>query len=437
MKHSRVFWLAGALILPVHAAEPESFADLPPTSQVLQVLKAHPGVLGAQSGIRYETANRDRLAAGPYEFVVRLGAAQRRDPMRDFAEWDVALERSLRLPDKARLDAQLGEHGVEQAKLVLGDAMHEAARALLRSWFAVQRARIAGRDARSQVELLARQAEAVRRRTQAGDAPRMELNLAEAALAQAQAAVALALGREQSARAELTRMYPGIAVSETAVPSMPRAPVHPLAYWMERILEHNHELAVARGETLRATLRATRASADRTPDPTIGIRHGSERAGAERVTGVFVSIPFPGQARTAASHGAQAQAEGAAQREAHVVRRLSAEIESAYRAALGAFETWQRSAAAAQGLARNADLVARGYALGESDLAGVLAAQRYSAESQALASSAGLEAAELGYRLMLDAHLLWPFDDGDALQAGRAAEQGGATWRGTDPRRRD
>ena len=49
---------------------------------------------------------------------------------------EFAIERPLRLPGKARLDGELGRQGVEQARLSLGDAMHETARGLLRSWFA-------------------------------------------------------------------------------------------------------------------------------------------------------------------------------------------------------------------------------------------------------------------------------------------------------------
>ncbi len=388
--------------------------DLPPTAQVLRVLHAHPLVLGARAGVDVEQANRDRLAAGPYEFGVRIGAAQRRDAVRDYAEWDVALERPLRLPGKAQLDARIGAQGVEQARLGLGDALHETSRSLLRAWFAVVRASAAEREAGAQAGLLRDQLGVVKKRVASGDAPRMELNLVEATLAQSEAQAAQALGREAAARAELAQMFPGIQVPAQPVLTEPAPPGHDLAYWRARVLEHNHELAVARSEAQRRVLLASRAQSERTPDPTVGVRHGSERSGAETVTGVFLMIPFPGEARAAAGTAASAQAAAAAQHEALVMRRISAETESAYRNALGAWEGWQRARAAARGLERNASLVSRAYALGESGLAEVLAARRYASESALAARNASLDAAESRYRLLLDAHLLWPFDEDEA-----------------------
>jgi outer membrane protein TolC len=403
--------LCGALVAPGLAAAAEPFPDLPPTAAVLAAIRAHPAVRGARSGVRVEESNRDRLVAGPYEYGVRIGAAQRRDAQRDYAEWDVALEKSLRLPGKARLDAQLGAQGIEQAKLGVGDALHEASREVLRTWFAVVRAGAAVREAAAQAGLLRAQFEAVKKRVAAGDAPRMELNLAQSTLDQSEAQAAQARGREQAARAEFAQLFPGIDVPAQPALLDPEPLGQDLAYWREKVLEHNHELAVARSESRRRVLLASRAQSDRTPDPTVGVRHGSERAGAEKVTGVFLMIPFAGEARAAAGSAAQAQAEAAAQREALVLRRLSAEVDSAYRTALGARDTWQRARAAALGLARNAELVARGYALGESGLAEVLTARRYASEAALSARTAGLDAAESRYRLMLDAHLLWPYDE--------------------------
>ena len=409
LRHALALWCSLLGAGPLFAAD--TFPDLPPTRDVLRAIRAHPSVLGARSGVKTEESNRDRLAAGPYEFGMRVGAAQRRDALRDYAEWDVALERPLRLPGKARIDAQLGAQGIEQAKLGLGDALHEASRELLRAWFAVVRTNTAAQEAAAQSGFLRAQLDAVKKRVAAGDAPRMELNLAEATLAQAEAIAAQARGREQAVRAELAQLFPGIAVPARPALADPMSLGQDLAYWRERVLEHNHELAVARSEAQRRVLLASRAQSDRTPDPTVGVRHGSERAGAERVTGVFLMIPFAGEARTATGKAAQSQAEAASQREALVLRKLSAEVDSAYRMALGAFETWQRSRSAAEGLGRNADLVARGYALGETGLAEVLTARRYASEAALASRQAGLDAAEARYRLMLDAHLLWPFDE--------------------------
>jgi hypothetical protein len=52
------------------AAEFREYSDLPSQSMVQQVLKNHPSVLGAQSGIKAGEAARDRLDAGTHEFNV-------------------------------------------------------------------------------------------------------------------------------------------------------------------------------------------------------------------------------------------------------------------------------------------------------------------------------------------------------------------------------
>ena len=97
------------------AAEPQP--NLPPDEVVARILRANPMVNAASSQITVEEANRRRLEAGQYEWNVRLGGQQRKttpNNARDerFNEWNAALERPLRLPGKAALDAELGAAGV-------------------------------------------------------------------------------------------------------------------------------------------------------------------------------------------------------------------------------------------------------------------------------------------------------------------------------------
>jgi outer membrane protein TolC len=60
---------------------------------------------------------------------------------------------------------------------------------------------------------------------------------------------------------------------------------------------------------------------------------------------------------------------------------------------------------------RNAELIARAYALGEAGLNDTLNARRLAVEGRLAAATAQLDAAEARYRLMLDAHQLWPLDE--------------------------
>lgn len=402
------------LLLPALAvaAPPDDFPDLPPRAVVASVLAAHPDVLAAKSGVRYEESNRDRLDAGEHEFSVSVGAARRRtDAARHLNEWDVAVERPIRLPGKARLDGELGSLGVAQAQSSLNDAIHETARGLLRAWFGWLRARAQLDEWRNQVSLLQRQGEAVARRVRAGDAPRIEQTLAEAAVAQAEAAAVQAALRVSVATAELTQHYPGIVLPENPARSAPAPVGQALEYWRERILDHNHELAAVRAEVKRRQTLIARSQAEEMPDPKVGVRHASEAGGSERVTGLYVSIPLPGRARTAATEGARAQMDMAVQKEAALLRRLNAEAAAAHAGATAAYEGWRKARDAAQAMERNAELIARAYALGEAGLSDTLNARRLAVEGRLAAATALLDAAEARYRLMLDAHLLWGRDE--------------------------
>lgn len=397
------------------AAPADAYPDLPPQAVVASVLAGHPDVLAAKSGVRYEESNRSRLEAGEHEFSVSVGSARRRtDTSRHLNEWDVAVERPIRLPGKARLDGELGELGVAQAQSSLGDAMHETARGLLRAWFGWLKARAQYDEWSSQVSLLRRQGEVAARRVRAGDAPRLEQTLAEASTAQAEAAALQAQLRASVAAAELTQHYPGIAPPEKPVLSSPAPLEKTLEYWRERILQHNHELAAARAEVKRRQTLIARSQAEEMPDPTVGVRHASESGGSERVTGVYLSIPLPGRARAAATEGARAQLDMAVQKEAALLRKLNAEISASHAGAAAAYAGWRKAQEAAQAMARNAELIARAYALGEAGLSDTLNARRLAVESRLASSTAQLDATEARYRLMLDAHLLWILDEHDA-----------------------
>lgn len=425
MKAAHLLLIGLLLATPLRAApataEFKDHPDLPPLVQVTAAMTNYPTVLAAKSGIKVGEANRTRLQAGPYEVGVRLGTARRRveDPFQRLAEWDVGVERPLRLPGKARIDAELGDQGVAQAGLAYGDALHEAGRTLLKMWFAWVREHAQVRQWQNQAAVLMEQLETVNKRMRAGDAPQLEAGMAEAALAQAESSLKQAESRERVAANDITLRFSGIALPPQPPLVAPQPLEQGLDYWREQILQHNHELGLARAEAKRAQLVAARAGADTTPDPTVGIRYSSELGGAERVAGLSIVIPFPGQARSAVAAAAQAQTEAAAQREATVVRKLNAEAANNFAQARAAYESWQSMRTVAERIQRNAELMGRAYSLGETGLLDVLTARRQAIETQLTTTLAQLDAAEARYRLLLDAHQLWPLDvdEGDAEHA--------------------
>lgn len=394
----------------------EQLPNLPPNEIVGHVLSANPTVQAAGSQVRAEEANRRRLEAGHYEWSLRLGGQQRKvTPATGlnerYNEWNAAIERPLRLPGKGALDAQIGAAGVALAEVAHGDTMHETSRSLLRGWFIWLRESATATQWGSQAALLEKQAKTVQRRQQLGDAARLESIQSEAALAQAQAQLAQARVRQQTAAEDLRRRFPDLPLAEQKAIAEPTPISGNASEWITAMLEHNHELGVARGEAQRARIVAGRAGSDRLPDPTVGVQVMRERGGEEQILGAYISIPLPGGARRATADAALAQADAWASREAAVTQKVSAEAANTYYSASAALATWQAGREAAERLGQAADMTARAYQLGEGSLNDLLTARRMANEAQLSAQLMQLDALELRYRMLLDAHQLWAFDE--------------------------
>jgi outer membrane protein TolC len=215
-------------------------------------------------------------------------------------------------------------------------------------------------------------------------------------------------------------MYPAITVPADALLLDPQPLGETVVYWRERVLAHNHELAAARAEVKRRETLAGRAHAERLPDPSVGVRYSYELDGQERVTSLYLLLPIPGRARAAAAQGADVQIDAARQHEADVLRRVETEIHQSYTTATGTFDAWNQLRQAAEGLRKHVELTLRSYQLGESGLADVIAARRLSVDSELAAIQAQVEAAHARYRLLLDAHTLWPLDPDEGMD-GHAA----------------
>ena len=394
-------------------AEEINRPDLPPLVQIESALSRHLLVLNASSELRMEHANRRKWNSGNYEFNLRAGTGQRKivDTGQNLKEWDVALERPLRLFNKVGIDEDIGAASVARAEYALGDARHEAGRTLLRLWFAWQREQAQVNLWQQQVDILKQQAQMTEKRVKAGDAPKLELNQAQAAAAQASVSWHQAQLRAQLAGNDLTRQFPAIQLPEKLPPAIPRTVEHDFAFWKSRILEHNHELGMVQEQSRVQQLLAQRSRADQLPDPTVGVRYSNEQGGNEKAAGVYVSVPLSFGQRSATAEGVAQQAAIAADQEVFVKRRLEGDIYAAHIQAISSFATWQQAHEAAQAIRSNTELVGKAYNLGESSLSDSLIARRFALESSLAENLAQLDANEARYRLLLDAHQLWPLGD--------------------------
>lgn len=390
-------------------ADGATYPDLPPPAQIESALRSNVNVMTAETGLHLEQSNQRKWDAGNHEFNLRAGSAQRRiaNTGQKLKEWDVALERPIRLPNKMMIDSDIGEEGVARAEYALGDARHEAGRALLHLWFNWQREHAQAGQWQQQVDILRKQAEMTEKRLLAGDIPKMELNQARAAVAQAEVSLQQARMRSELAASELRRQFPALTLPQQPGSSEPRPIEHDLAYWKKLILDDNHQLGMAHADTRIQELLAQRSSADRLPDPTVGVRYSSEMGGNEKVTGVYLTVPLSFGLRGATAESAGYQAEIAAERETSIRQQIENDIYSAYTQAAASYAAWRQARDAAASVRQNAELMARAYSLGESGLPDVLTARRLALESSLAETMAQFDANESHYRLLLDAHQLW------------------------------
>ena len=408
-----LFTLTALLSLPVFADE-ASRPDLPRADQVNAALRSNINVITAETQLSLAQSQQRKLDLGNHEFNFRASSGQRHivNSGRLVKEWNVAVERPIRLFDKSRLDGDIGAAGTSRAEYALGDARHEAGRLLLHLWFNWLREQAKLQQWQHQTELLQQQVQITEQRLRAGDVPRMELNQARTAVAQAEVSRRQAEIRSELAAAELHRQFPALRLPEHAETALPVPVAHSLNYWKSRFLADNHRLGMAQSESRIQELSAQRSRADRLPDPTVGIYYANEMGGNERVTYLTVSVPFSFGLRSARAEGAGYQAKVAAEQEVSVRQQLESDIYSTYTQAKGSYAVWQQAHEAASGALKNAELATRAYRLGESGLSNVLDARRQALESALSEVVAKFDANEARYRLLLDTHQLWPLEPG-------------------------
>lgn len=409
--------LAALLILagrPAPAAADDYPSELPPAESVRSAIDSAPDVRSGIALLEAALAQRRQLIAGPHEWVGLADVQHRRatssGAAQDYREWELALERPLRAPSKARIDGRLGDQTAAQAQLALADLRHETSRRLLELWYSWLRERATTDALRRQAQLVSREAGVIGRREQLGDASRLDRMQGQAAVAQADAAAQRAEERAMRAEIMIRNEFPTIPFPTRASLPDPTLPGPDLAALAATALEENHELLLAQANARRAHLESQRAIAERRPDPTVGVRYRSELGGADRIVGVYVSIPFAGEARRAASDAAAARA-GASSEQANAMKlRLTAEVRALEQAVRSGQMRWQAAEDAAALQASVAERVALAHRLGETGFSEVLLMRRQALEARLAATAAQVDALANRARLLLDAHRLWEFD---------------------------
>ncbi len=385
--------------------------DLPPTELARESIDQDPAVVEARRALGAAGHGAAAQRAGSQEWTTRLSAQRRRyDNGGNSNEWTVSLERTIRIGGKAAIDAQLGDNELVIGRARIGEARHEAARALADLWLdalATSRQRELWAE---QLSFAQTSHQAVEQRRKAGDASMLDLNAARADLIDVQRQLSAATTAEAKAKAMLAVRFPNLKYDPKPL-AEPTELDMSLPQWRDRILAESDPLRIAEAELKRAELGAARAEADRLPDPTLGVYTASEAFRAERIIGLSVSIPLSGNYRRERMQQALQEAETARAKVERRKRDEQAEIVVAYVDATGGLERWRL---ASQGLSTTRDsarLTQRAYSLGEADLQTLLLARRQALDASTAAEQARVEALRWHYRLLVDAHLIWALEE--------------------------
>jgi outer membrane protein, heavy metal efflux system len=279
-------------------------------------------------------------------------------------------------------------------------------------WFNWLREERQTRRLEEYAQILNRELSIAIKRVNAGDAPRMEIMLAETELAKAQAAQLQAYRRTELLAAELEKRFPGIALYASTTLAEPPQVLGSVTEWREKILTDNHELELAERTAQNEKLIADRILLEKTPDPTIGVRMLQERGGSEKNLGLTLSMPIPGEYRRRQAEVALARADVAQERAQETRAKVEAMASQVSLTALSAKAFWQTRANISKQTETNAQLSSRAYALGEASLAETLLARRNAIEALNLAEQAQLDALEAYSRLLLDTHAIWSLHEG-------------------------
>ena len=393
---------------------------LPAEAAVKDALISSPLMQAARSKKEAGTARAKGIDSGTAEFTLRSTSQRRRDVSAgtQLHESMVSIERPVRFWGKRGMDADLATQTQAFADIEYADAMHEGARELMRSWFAYLRALADQKNAVTTFDLAAKMQRLTHIQFKHGEISQLDAELANAEFERITAARSVADAQLAASASAFTRRYAGL-VLPAHMPAALRfdtapglsALTEPMSVMRQEFLDKNHELNMMRVDAQRLRLAADRASRDRLPDPTLGVFSGRERAGAETISGVMFSMPFPSASRFHHASAVVADAQTASDKVLLAEQQLGAMFDSMWIQ----FQ-YKRTAAdslksAAQRQALAAEKSVKAYTLGEGSLSDVLLMARMASDNLNAAERMQLEVVELLALIRLDLHQIWDFDE--------------------------
>lgn len=396
-------WAAGCRAEHAELAVPALF----PAALAQQWLMQDPSVLAAQSELAAAQVEAQQTAASPYEWTSRLSYQQRDYSTGSVShEWNVGLERQIRLPAKRRADQALAGATIAAAQAQLELARRQAADDLVGGWLGWLTAHAITASLTQQQRFAEDNVGAVAKRIKSGDAAQIDYRLAIGEVSAIERSVSAARTEEAIAYAKLSARFAIEGMQPLPLPE-PLSPPHDVGWWQARTLAVSAQLAAAKAAQAKAEAGVARAAAERMPDPTLGVYAASEAHGDENIVGGTLSIPFPGTRRTLEVQRRVAQVNAARDRRAALELELNGSARAAYANAMGTYASWQLSRNGADVQRENAVIAQKAYTLGEQDLQTLLLARRQALSAAEADQQARAAALRAYVALLLEAKLLW------------------------------
>ena len=417
-------------MLPQLSALPRP--TLPSFAQLDRLLADTPLLHEAQAMRQAALQNGQVLRFGTQEFTGQAQVQQRRiDAPPDngnYAEWQVLINRQIRLPSQAQADNRMADALTTSANAGLIGARQQLLTDVLAAWFAAQRAQAEAALAQQNLGLMQGQVHALQRRKALGDASVLELEQMQAEEARAQSALLLAQGLASSSRAALEARYHALAgdttlsgqAGSTAQLVLPDQPADALRALVE---QNSATLARDRAALQQAQAKAGQATAARTPQPTVGAYVGADRGGRERIIGLQFAMPFGGPARVSTERAALAEVDAAQWRLRDAQALTLAEFQRLW-------ATSQSQAAGAKAMDQAAQVqiqasvrMLRAYQLGEAGISDWLLARRSALDAVRQALQSRFDAAQSAALLKLQAGLLFEASSSAAVMPAASPAQ--------------
>lgn len=365
---------------------------LPPEPVLVHAIESSPGWQAQLAQVQAMQARADQIRHIDKEWSTQASYGQRRNraPWSDPAEartreWSLGIQKETRWLGQGRaaehasdLAGQLGEKQLEQAWL----GQVKELLSLHQNWLS---AVMIERSWSRQMGITQQQLDGLGKRQTLGDAPRVDVMLMEATLAQTQAKQAEARQQVRQASSLLRARFPNWPQTPPADDAslMETSPPTPSQASLDTWIEQHPDVQLAHAQALFQEANTQQVQAESRPAPTVGLNWAHDNSGRERTWTVSVSVPLGGAYRQAASRAA-AQDEASAQaRYQQVVQDVRQALETERTALSSGYEQWNQESLAHARLQAVVQSQSKGVALGETSVPDLLVTQRQAAQQEA------------------------------------------------------